>query len=137
LGLEPLDDGVHALQYLRRPETTYALLSALLPPREPLLLEVAEQVEIQAKYAGYIEKQQLEVNRMRRLEDRRIPDDFSYEGLSGLRREALEKLTRIRPATVGQASRITGVNPADVSVLLVHLERHRNGRRQEAAPLRG
>lgn len=137
LGLEPLDDGVHALQFLRRPESTYALLAALVPAPEPFPAEVAEQVEIQAKYAGYIEKQQLEVNRMRRLEDRRIPDDFSYEGLSGLRREALEKLTRIRPATVGQASRITGVNPADVSVLLVHLERHRNGRRQEAAPLRG
>lgn len=135
LGLEPLDDGVHALQFLRRPETTYALLGELVPPPAPLASAVAEQVEIQAKYAGYIEKQRAEVERMRRLEDRQIPEDFPYEGLTGLRREALEKLNRVRPATVGQASRITGVNPADISVLLVHLERHGNGSREKATTL--
>jgi tRNA uridine 5-carboxymethylaminomethyl modification enzyme len=128
LGFEPLDDGVPALQFLRRPEIRYAALAALLPPPGALAPEVAEQVEIQAKYAGYIEKQQAEVERMRRLENREIPKDFSYEGRHGLRREAIEKLSRVRPRTVGQASRITGVNPADISVLLIHLEREQNGR---------
>lgn len=124
LGFERLDDGVQALQFLRRPGVSYAVLAELTPSSEPLRAEAAEQVEIQAKYAGYIEKQQVEVERVRRLEDRAIPTEFSYDGLTGFRREALEKLRRLRPATVGQASRITGVNPADVSVLLIHLERY-------------
>jgi len=85
---------------------------------------VAEQVEIEAKYAGYIEKQQAEVARFRRLEERRIPPGLDYESLSGLRTEARDKLAYVRPATVGQASRLAGVNPADISVLLVHLKRH-------------
>jgi tRNA uridine 5-carboxymethylaminomethyl modification enzyme len=84
---------------------------------------VAEQVEIEAKYAGYIIKQQVEVARFRRLEDRRIPSDLDYAALSGLRAEARQKLAAVRPATVGQATRLAGVNPADVSVLLVHLKR--------------
>ncbi len=122
-GFAPLDDGVNALQFLRRPEVDYALVAALVPPHEPLPPEVAEQVQIEAKYAGYIEKQQVEVARFRRLEDRRIPASLDYHGLVGLRAEAQEKLSRVRPATVGQASRLAGVNPADISVLLVHLKR--------------
>jgi tRNA uridine 5-carboxymethylaminomethyl modification enzyme len=80
-------------------------------------------VEIAAKYAGYIEKQRNEVDRFRRLEEWRIPAEIDYGALGGLRLEAREKLARIRPATVGQASRLAGVNPADISVLLVHLRR--------------
>jgi tRNA uridine 5-carboxymethylaminomethyl modification enzyme len=122
-GLPPLHDGVNALQFLRRPQVSYALVSTLVPPPEPLAREVAEQVQIEAKYAGYIEKQRVEVARFRRLEDRRIPPDLDYRTLTGLRTEAREKLAHVRPATVGQATRLAGVNPADISVLLVHLKR--------------
>lgn len=122
-GLQPLTDGVNALQFLRRPEIQYDLVAALVPPPEMCAPDVAEQVQIEAKYAGYIEKQRAEVARFRRLEDRRIPPDLDYEHLTGLRTEAREKLDSIRPATVGQAARLAGVNPADISVLLVHLKR--------------
>jgi tRNA uridine 5-carboxymethylaminomethyl modification enzyme len=123
LGLPPLTDGVNALQFLRRPEVDYTLVSALAPPPQPISPDVAEQVQIEAKYAGYIEKQRIEVARFRRLEDRRIPGDLDYATLGGLRTEAREKLAYVRPATVGQAMRLAGVNPADVSVLLIHLKR--------------
>jgi tRNA uridine 5-carboxymethylaminomethyl modification enzyme len=122
-GLPPLSDGVNALQFLRRPQVNYALVSTLVPPPEPLARDVAEQVQIEAKYAGYIEKQRVEVARFRRLEDRRISSGLDYDALTGLRTEAREKLANVRPATVGQATRLAGVNPADISVLLVHLKR--------------
>jgi tRNA uridine 5-carboxymethylaminomethyl modification enzyme len=135
-GLPALDDGVNALQFLRRPQVDYALVSSLVPPPEPLAREVAEQVQIEAKYAGYIEKQRVEVARFRRLEDRRIPPNLEYDALTGLRTEAREKLSSVRPATVGQATRLAGVNPADISVLLVHLKRLEPGpeRSEGAAP---
>jgi tRNA uridine 5-carboxymethylaminomethyl modification enzyme len=122
-GLPELDDGVNALQFLRRPEVHYEMVAALAPPPEPLPARVSEQVEVEAKYAGYIEKQRLEVARFRRLEDRCIPPSLDYRELVGLRTEAREKLAYVRPATVGQAGRLAGVNPADISVLLVHLKR--------------
>jgi tRNA uridine 5-carboxymethylaminomethyl modification enzyme len=122
-GLAPLRDGVNALQFLRRPEVDYAMVSAVAPPPEPLSQDVSLQVQIEAKYAGYIEKQRVEVARFRRLEDRRIPPHLDYTALVGLRTEAQEKLAYVRPATVGQATRLAGVNPADISVLLVHLKR--------------
>ncbi|MEJ2211527.1 MAG: tRNA uridine-5-carboxymethylaminomethyl(34) synthesis enzyme MnmG [Anaerolineae bacterium] len=122
-GLPALDDGVNALQFLRRPEVDYGLVAEIVPPPAPLPRHVAEQVEIEAKYAGYIEKQRAEVARFRRLEDHRIPPGLDYQALVGLRAEAQEKLARVRPATVGQATRLAGVNPADISVLLVHLKR--------------
>jgi tRNA uridine 5-carboxymethylaminomethyl modification enzyme len=122
-GLSPLSRGISALQFLRRPEVAYALVAELVPPPEPLPHKVAAQVEIEAKYAGYIEKQRAEVARFRRLEDRRIPADMDYGTLTGLRSEARERLVYVRPATVGQAARLAGVNPADISVLLVHLKR--------------
>jgi tRNA uridine 5-carboxymethylaminomethyl modification enzyme len=125
-GLEPLHDGVNALQFLRRPETAYAMLETLSPSRQGLTPDAARQVAIEAKYAGYIETQRKHVRRMSRLEERRIPDSFDYQTIVGIRKEAQEKLGRIRPATVGQASRISGVNPADISVLLVYLERWRD-----------
>jgi tRNA uridine 5-carboxymethylaminomethyl modification enzyme len=121
--LPRLDDGVNALQFLRRPEVDYGLVADLVPAPRPLPRHVAAQVEIEAKYAGYIEKQRVEVARFRRLEDHRIPPDLDYQALVGLRAEAQEKLARVRPATVGQATRLAGVNPADISVLLVHLKR--------------
>ncbi|MFQ5854750.1 MAG: tRNA uridine-5-carboxymethylaminomethyl(34) synthesis enzyme MnmG [Anaerolineae bacterium] len=122
-GLVPLDDGVNALEYLRRPEIRYELVETLAP-RNPgrLSPEVAEQVEIEAKYAGYIAKQRRQVDRMRRLEEERIPNDFDYRAVTGLRAEAVEQLTAVQPITVGQASRLPGVTPADISLLLVHLK---------------
>ena len=122
-GLDPLEEAVNALQFLRRPETTYAMIEALVPSPRPLSPDAIQEVAIVAKYAGYIERQRREVERAKRLEERRIPDEFDYETMVGMRKEAQEKLKRFRPATVGQASRIQGVNPADISVLLVYLER--------------
>jgi tRNA uridine 5-carboxymethylaminomethyl modification enzyme len=124
-GLPLLDDGVNALQFLRRPEVNYAMLEVLCPNSQDLWPAAADQVAIEAKYAGYIDKQRQEVERMRRLEERRIPDSFDYNAVVGMRKEAQEKLERLRPATVGQASRISGVNPADLSILLIYLERAR------------
>jgi tRNA uridine 5-carboxymethylaminomethyl modification enzyme len=124
-GLPVFDDGVNALQLLRRPEVTYAMLEALCPNSQKLRPDAADQVAIEAKYAGYIEKQRQQVERMRRLEERRIPESFDYDTVVGMRKEAQEKLGHLRPATVGQASRISGVNPADLSILLIYLERAR------------
>ncbi len=131
-GLPALGDGVNALQFLRRPEVDYHLLATLVPPPQPLPRHVAEQVEIEAKYAGYIEKQRIEVARFRRLEEHRIPPGLDYCALVGLRAEAQETLARVQPATVGQATRLAGVNPADISVLLVHLKRLDSATTKEA-----
>ncbi len=122
-GLEPIENGVNALQFLRRPEVTYEVIESLSPPPAPLTAAVVEQVSIETKFEGYLAKQQLHVERVQRLEHKTIPADFDYESISGLRNEARQKLLRFRPATVGQAGRIAGVNPADISILLVHLER--------------
>ena len=122
-GLAPIENGANALHYLRRPEVSYEVIASLVPPPEPLSDDVIEQVTIETKYEGYIAKQQQQVERMRRLEDKRIPDDFDYEAIHGLRNEARQKLIHFQPATVGQAGRIAGVNPADISVLLIHLEK--------------
>ena len=116
-------EGASALQVLRRPGVRYEAVAAPAPPPAPLSPAAAEQVAIEAKYAGYIAKQEREVARMARLEERRLPGDLDYGAIVGLRAEAREKLSAVRPATVGQATRIQGVNPADVSVLLVHLQR--------------
>jgi tRNA uridine 5-carboxymethylaminomethyl modification enzyme len=98
-------------------------VAKIKPSPEPLSSHLAEQVEIEAKYAGYIEKQKVEVARFRRLEERRIPLALDYDTMVGLRVEAKERLSYVQPTTVGQASRLSGVNPADISVLLVHLKR--------------
>lgn len=125
-GLEPLKKPVSAGQFLKRPGASYEIIQRLAPSDAPLPLEVIEQVALQIRYEGYIDKQERQVERARRLENRRIPKDFCYDALVGLRNEARERLTGHRPATVGQASRIEGVNPADISVLLVYLERRRS-----------
>ena len=123
VGLPPANDGLNAYKLLQRPQASYELVAALTPPPTPLSSAIAEQVRIEARYAGYIEKQRREVERARRLEDLTIPLDFDYNAIPSLRNEAREKLSRVCPATVGQAARIYGVNPADISVLLVHLKR--------------
>ncbi len=127
-GYEAPERGRHTtmLEYMRRQDTPYQALGVLLPDlntTDPVVEEAAEQTEIAAKYAGYIQKQEAEVARTRRLEERPIPSDFPFDEVPSLKTEARQKLVRFRPATVGQASRIAGVTPADVAVLLVHLKR--------------
>lgn len=122
LGGSPLKDGVRASDLLKRPEMTYKLLMQLAPNEEELPIDVTEQVEIQIKYAGYIEKSLQQVERMKKMEDKKIPVDIDYDAITGIASEARQKLSQIRPLSVGQASRISGVNPADISILLVYLE---------------
>ncbi len=104
-------------------------MAEFLPPAAALAAEAAEQVALEVQFEGYIGKQKRQVERARRLEDRHIPADLDYEAVLGLRSEARERLLHHRPGTVGQAGRIAGVNPADVSVLLIYLERYRRGDR--------
>jgi tRNA uridine 5-carboxymethylaminomethyl modification enzyme len=121
-GVVPMTDEMTAEELLRRPEVRYAQIQAALDlPSVPA--EVAEQAEIEARYSGYLAKQQREVDRMRRMESRRMPADINYDAIRGLRNEARQVLVRFRPATLGQAARLAGINPADVAVLLVALER--------------
>ena len=116
------------VDFLRRPQVSYQTLLSLGLGSTGLSSEVMEQVEIEVKYRGYIEKQRKEVERMHRLEGRHIPQDMDYTSLSGLRFEACQKLDRFRPSTLGQASRIDGVTPSDIAILLVHLEKGRRTR---------
>ena len=120
-GTAPLETGVHASDLIRRPQLTYQDLAPFDTERPLLADEVTEQVEIQIKYEGYIQKQLMQVEQMRKLESRLLPEDICYEQVRGLRLEAIEKLQRVRPYNIGQASRISGVSPADISVLLIYL----------------
>lgn len=120
----PLTTGVRFEELLRRPQLNYEALTAFDKDRPPLDEDIFEQVEIDIKYEGYIKRQQAQIDEMRRLENRPLPEETDYTAIHGLRLEAREKLMKIRPANVGQASRISGVSPADVSVLLIWLERN-------------
>jgi len=123
-GVAPLSAESSAEDLLRRPEVRYAQIQAALDlPAAPI--EVIEQIEVQAKYGGYLVKQQREVDRVQRMESRRLPPDFDFAGIRGLRNEARQVLVRFRPATLGQASRLAGINPADIAVLLIALEKTR------------
>lgn len=121
-GLTPLNSGASLADLLRRPDVTYADLAEVDPLRPMLPDRVIATVEVSIKYAGYIERQIREVERHERLESKRLPPDLDYRSIKGLRIEAAQKLAAVQPATVGQASRISGVNPADVSVLLIYLD---------------
>ena len=120
-GLPTIERGMRASDYLRRPEVDREALPLLLG--EPITDELAEQVEIEDKYRTYITKQEQSVDKMRRLEDTRLPDSLDYEAVNGLRKEARVKLAQFKPATLGQASRLSGVNPADIAVLMVYVQR--------------
>ncbi len=117
----PLKSGVKLVELIRRPQLDYDALAPFDPTRPDLPREVFEQVEIELKYEGYIRRQQAQIHEMRRLEGKRIPENTEYGTIDGLRLEAREKLAKIRPQNVGQASRISGVSPADISVLLIYL----------------
>ena len=121
-GSIPLTNGVKLADLIRRPELSYDCLAPIDPERPELPEEVREQVNIQVKYEGYIERQKKQVERFKQIENKRIPDSIDYEKVPSLRIEARQKLSQIRPINVGQASRILGVSPADISVLLIYLE---------------
>ena len=120
-GMPPIISGVSLGDLIRRPQLDYEAIAELDKKRPTLSRAVKNTVEVDIKYAGYIKKQVAEIARMERLEEKRLPEDIDYLSLRGLRIEAAQKLDKFRPMTVGQASRISGVNPADVSVLLIYL----------------
>ena len=123
-GMTPVASGVSLADLLRRPDMTYEMLAEIDPNRPSLPLRVLTTVEVTVKYEGYIKRQISEVQRHERLETRRLPEDLDYSAIRGLRLEAAQKLAQIKPLTIGQASRISGVNPADISVLLIYLGLH-------------
>lgn len=125
-GTAELKTGCKMIELLKRPQITYNDLKPFDLTREDLPYEVFEQVEISVKYEGYIKKQEAQIKEMRRLEAKRIPDDIDYTTLKGLRLEAIEKLSSVRPQNLGQAGRISGVNPADVTALNIILESMKN-----------
>ncbi|MFA1714487.1 tRNA uridine-5-carboxymethylaminomethyl(34) synthesis enzyme MnmG [Peribacillus frigoritolerans] len=121
-GGSELKDGIRASDLLKRPEMDYSHIQKLAPSDVALSEEVTEQVEIQIKYEGYIEKSLQQVDRLKKMENKKIPENIDYDAISGLATEARQKLKQVHPLSVAQASRISGVNPADVSILLVYLE---------------
>ena len=130
MGTAPLRSGSSLLDLLRRKEVTYSKLQQAFGLSE-LAPQVAEQAEIFAKYEGYITKQRQEVERFMKLENKRLPDDIDYRAIKELSSEAAEKLDKVRPANIGQASRISGVSPADISVLMIALELKRRKEQEE------
>ena len=118
-----LKSGISLAELVKRPELDYEKLSELDRDRPLLSAEVREQVNIEIKYEGYIKRQYQQVEQYKKLEGKRLPEDFDYSQVKSLRREAVQKLNKVQPATIGQASRISGVSPADISVLLVHFAR--------------
>ena len=123
IGSSPLKDGISAVELLKRTEITYAHINHLIEEKnEEISEEAIEQLEIQVKYEGYINKSLQQVEKMQKVEEKKIPDHIDYEAVPNLALEARQKLKQIRPLTIGQASRISGVNPADISILTVFIE---------------
>lgn len=120
-GSTEITTGIKLSELLRRPELSYSALAEIDAERPNLSHGVALSVEIGVKYEGYIRRELAEVERQRRLEEKRLPDGIDYFKVTGIRSEAAEKLDKIRPTSLGQASRISGVSPADISVLLIYL----------------
>lgn len=117
-----LKDGIRAADLLKRTEMNYDLVAQLSPSDVELSLEEKEQVEIQVKYEGYIEKSLQQVEKLKKMEDKKIPENIDYEAINGIATEAKQKLMKVRPLSIAQASRISGVNPADISILLIYIE---------------
>ena len=124
-GSSGLKDGIRGADLLRRPEITYNHIKELSPSPVELEHDVEEQVEIQIKYEGYIEKSLQQVDKLKKMENKKIPDRIDYDAINGLATEARQKLHQVRPLSIAQASRISGVNPADISILLVYIEHGR------------
>lgn len=121
-GSNPLSTGVHADELLKRPEISYEMLAEVDKDRPELSAEVCEQVEISIKYEGYINRQMSQATQFSKLENKKLPDGIDYMSIDGLRLEARQKLDKVRPLSLGQASRISGVSPADIAVLMVYLK---------------
>ncbi|AYV72869.1 tRNA uridine-5-carboxymethylaminomethyl(34) synthesis enzyme MnmG [Bacillus circulans] len=121
-GGSELKDGIRAGDLLKRPEMNYSHIEGLAPSEIELTEDIKEQVEIQIKYEGYIEKSLQQVERLKKMENKKIPENIDYDAISSLATEAVQKLKKVRPLSIAQASRISGVNPADISILLVYLE---------------
>ena len=124
-GGSELKDGIRGADLLKRPEMTYDMISQLTASEVELEDEVKEQVEIHIKYEGYIEKSLQQVDKLKKMENKKIPENIDYHAISGIATEARGKLTEVRPLSIAQASRISGVNPADISILLVYIEQGR------------
>lgn len=125
LGTTPIKNTQTLEELIRRPELGYEAVKEFDPERPELRRDIIEQVEIEIKYSGYIKKQNIQIGQFKKLEKRYLEKDLNYEEVQGLRNEAREKLIKIRPESIGQAARITGVSPADINVLLIYLERKR------------
>ena len=128
--MAPLQDGVIAADFLKRPQIHYSDIQDLIGGPD-LPLPVIEQVEISIKYAGYIKKQEAQIAHLKKLEAKKIPANLDYDDVQGLATEALQKLKKINPTTIAQASRISGVNPADLSILMIYIQRGRIAKRAE------
>ena len=131
-GSTPLKTGATLAELVRRPELDYEMLAELDDKRPDISSDTAEQVNINIKYEGYIRRQKQQVAQFKKLESKRLDSDFDYSTVKSLRREAVQKLNLYKPVSIGQASRISGVSPADISVLLVYLEQMRHERRTES-----
>lgn len=126
LGSTPLKTATTLAELIRRPELDYDKIAELDKERPELSYDVCEQVNINIKYNGYIERQKKQVKNFKKLENKKIPEDFDYSEVNSLRKEAAQKLAFYKPINIGQASRISGVSPADISVLLIHMEQHKS-----------
>ena len=124
-GSSPVNKSVSLMELMKRPEITYDLLAPADPERPKLMRRIAAQVEVRIKYEGYIGKQLERVEKFKRMENKKIPQDIVYADIDGLRLEARQKLDKLKPQSLGQAGRISGVSPADINVLLIYLERYR------------
>ena len=121
----PVASSARLADLLRRPNVTYEDIAPFDPGRPELSEAVTQEVQIQLKYAGYLQRQEKQVAQFRKEEERRLPEDLCYESIQGLRLEARQKLAKIRPLSIGQAGRISGVSPADIAVLLIWLEQNK------------
>jgi tRNA uridine 5-carboxymethylaminomethyl modification enzyme len=130
VGSSPLKDGISALDLMKRPEITYGHILTILGEVSKMSDEAQQQVEISVKYEGYIAKAIAQAQKMKKMDERKIPGDIDYDQVPNLALEAMQKLSDVRPLTIGQASRISGVNPADISILMVYIDAKKR-RREE------
>ena len=128
LGVSPITEGTKISELLKRSELTYDNLKVFDKNRPELDKQVTDEVEIMVKYEGYINMQLKQVEGFKKLERKLLPDDINYEDVKGIRLEARQKLNKFKPYSIGQASRISGVSPADISVLLIYLEQYKKGK---------